>query len=238
MEFDKVREDHRRWLAHHGLLDRPWFVLGSAPHPNIPHELLNDAALICINNSGITTSRLGMRPADLTFRNKSKEWKTIEGIKVPLLVWVCKPWQVWWKRFLISRKTELGEIRVMRRKERKHIGEAILREPNRVGEIGKPSTGIFAALYGLFVGIPEIVLGGFSMDKKGYAYQTERMRMLHRNDDQFALETIAKHYPNVSTTEHVVAEATGVPLYLEKPQTEQLGCLATILCGSVRADNS
>ena len=70
MTLDEIRDDHRSWLRSHGLLERPWFVLGSAPNPTIPPGIADRAALICINNVGIAASRLGLRPADLTFRNK------------------------------------------------------------------------------------------------------------------------------------------------------------------------
>ena len=212
---ERLRQRHRRWLAAHDLLERPWYVLGSAPNPTVPKEFLDRAAFICINNAASAAKGLGLRPADLTFRNKSKEWKTLAGHKVPLMIWVCNrpSLLVEWKRFIISRDTELGEIRVMRRAERRLIGEAMLRAPGSTDNIGKPSTGIFAVLYGIFVGVPEIVFGGFSMDKKGYSYEADRMRMLHRDEDEAALEIIARSYPNVSTTEQVVAKATGVPLF-------------------------
>jgi hypothetical protein len=214
MSLEKIRDEHRRWLDHHGLLRRPWFVLGSAPNPTIPHAITDRSALICINNVGITTSRLGLRPADLTFRNKNKEWKTLSGVKVPLVLWVCDrtPLQIRWKRFLISRHSELGEIRVMPRNDRRHVYEQMLKRDGSE-EIGKPSTGVFAVLYALFVGVPEIVLGGMSMDKQGYSYDSPRARMLHGAEDRFALERIAQRYPTVRTTEPVIAEGAGVPLY-------------------------
>jgi hypothetical protein len=215
MTLEEIRDEHRSWLRSHGLLDRPWFVLGSAPNPTIPPGITDRAALICINNVGIAASRLGLRPADLTFRNKGKEWKTLAGVKVPLVLWVCDrtPWQILWKRFLIGLRTELGEIRVMARNDRKYVYEHMLGDPDGTSEVGKPSTGIFAVLYGLFAGVPEIILGGMSMDKQGYSHEAKRYRMMHGAEDRFALETIAARYPQVSTTETEVSEATGVPLY-------------------------
>jgi hypothetical protein len=68
-------------------------------------------------------------------------------------------------------------------------------------------------LYALFVGIPDVVLAGMSLDKQGYSYNAPRARMLHGVEDRFALERIARRYPAVRTTEPVIAEGTGVPLY-------------------------
>ena len=214
MSLDKIRDEHRQWLGEHGLLDRPWFVLGSAPEPTIPPDLGDRAALICINNVGVTAARLGLPPADLTFRNKNKEWATLAGCKVPLVLWVCdrNPFQIFLKRLRI--RAQLGEIRVMRRADREHVYTHMLKVgASELDEIGKPSTGVFAVLYALFVGIPEIILGGMSMDKQGYSHAFKRARMMHGAEDRFALETIARHYSCVTTTEATVAEATGLRLY-------------------------
>lgn len=213
MALDTIRDDHRRWLAGHGLLDRPWFVLCAAPNPTIPAGITDRAALVCINNVGVVTSRMGLRPADLTFRNKNKEWKTLAGVKVPLVLWVCDrtPWEMRMKRFF-DVKAKLGEVRVMPRNDRAAVYTHMLRDEGVTEEVGKPSTGIFAVLYGLFVGIPEIILAGMSLDKKGYSYHAPRERMLHGVEDRFALETIAKKYPAVRTTEQIIADEIGIPL--------------------------
>jgi hypothetical protein len=213
MSLESVRDEHRRWLDHHGLLHRPWLVLGSAPDPNVPPGL-GDRALVCINNAGVAAARMGLPPANLTFRNKNKEWKSLSGHKVPLVLWVCDrtPFQMWLKR-LVIRGADLGEIRVMARNDRREVYEHMLREASDAAEIGKPSTGIFAVLYALFVGIPDVLLAGMSLDKQGYSYNAPRARMLHGVEDRFALERIARRYPAVRTTEPVIAEGTGVPLY-------------------------
>jgi hypothetical protein len=225
MSLEEIRDEHRRWLSHHRLLDRPWFVLASAPDPKIPPGIAERAALICINNVGIAAARMGLPPADLTFRNKNKEWKTLAGCKIPLVLWVCDrtPLQMWWKKVLIGRRSELGEVRVMARNDRRYVYEHMLRDdPLKGEEIGKPSTGVFAVLYGLFVGVPEIILAGMSLDKQGYSYESQRARMLHGAEDRFALEQVAKHYPSVTTTEPVIVEEVGIPLYAERARQPAL----------------
>jgi len=215
MTLDRVRSEHRTWLSAHRLLDRPWFVLGSAPDPVIPPGITDDAALVCINNAGNAAARLGLPPAELTFRNKNKEWKSLSGCKVPLVLWVCDrtPLQIRWKRLFIGRRAELGEVRVLPREDRRQVYVTMLRDgAAREDAIGKPSTGVFAVLYGLFVGVPQIILAGMSIDKKGYSYDAPRARMLHGAEDRFALEQIARRYSNVSTTETVIAAETGIGL--------------------------
>lgn len=214
MSLDDIRTEHREWLAARNLLERPWFVLGSAPDPTIPEDMKHRAALIAINNVGITAQRLGLPPASLTFRNKNKEWKTLKGIEVPLVLWVCDrtPFQLKIKMMMIRAK--LGEVRVMPRDHRKAVYSHMLgADHDNPDAIGKPSTGVFAVLYALFVGVPEIVLGGMSMNKQGYSYEYKKARMMHQDEDRFALETVARRFPQVSTSERVIHEAVGLPLY-------------------------
>lgn len=213
--LDRIRDEHRRWLSAHGLLNRPWFVLGSAPDPTIPPAIATRAALVCVNNAGAAAARVGLPPADLTVRGKSKEWLALAECEVPLVLWVCdrNPLHLLWKRMFI-RTRRLGEIRTMRRDVRRAVDLHVLGDGSADDErIEKPSTGVFAVIYGLFVGVPEVILAGMSMDKKGYSYDAPRARMLHGAEDRFALENFAARYPAVRTTEPVIAEETGIPLH-------------------------
>jgi hypothetical protein len=213
--LDRLRDEHRHWLSTRGLLDRPWFVLGSAPNPTIPPDITSRAALICINNAGTTAVRMGLPPADLTFRNNSKGWLALADCKVPLVLWVTNrnPLHILWKRMFI-RTAGLGEIKTLRRELRRAIDLHVLSSgSNDEEQIKKPSTGIFAITYALFVGVPEIILAGMSIDKKGYSYDAPRSRMLHSAEDRFALERIAAGYPSVRTSEPAIADETGIRPY-------------------------
>jgi hypothetical protein len=144
--LDRLRDEHRHWLSTRGLLDRPWFVLGSAPNPTIPPDITSRAALICINNAGTTAVRMGLPPADLTFRNNSKGWLALADCKVPLVLWVTNrnPLHILWKRMFI-RTAGLGEIKTLRRELRRAIDLHVLSSgSNDEEQIKKPSTGIFA----------------------------------------------------------------------------------------------
>ena len=46
IDLDALRESNRRWLAPHGLLERPWFILASGPDPTIPPDITGRALLI------------------------------------------------------------------------------------------------------------------------------------------------------------------------------------------------
>ena len=216
ISLDRVRDEQRRWLAAHGLLDRPWFVLGSAPNPTVPEAIASRAAIVCINNAGVTGKRMGLPPAGLTFRNTNKEWNSVAGCTLPLVLWMSNknPLQVYWTKRVVAKATVVGEIRTMRTRVRRAIFTELLgSDLLEVGRKHKPSTGIFAVLYGLFVGVPELILGGVSMEGDGYSYGTLPGIQHHRDEDRFAMQLLARRYPQVRTTEAAVAEQTGLPLY-------------------------
>jgi hypothetical protein len=215
MSLESVKERNRQWLASRGLLARPWLVLGSAPNPSIPTDLAKRAELVCINNAGATAARLGLPPASLTVRNSNKEWNSVAGCTMPLVLWMsnANPVEVYWTK-LFKAKAHVGEIRAMNKAVRAEITDDILGSGvAEVGRMHKPSTGIFAALYGLFTGAPAIILAGLSMEGDGYSYGTLAGIQHHRDEDLFAMRILAARYPSVSTTERDVSERTGIPMF-------------------------
>lgn len=218
MSLERVRNEHRRWLTRHGLLYRPWFVLASAPEPTIPSDITRHAAIICVNNAGLTATRIGLPSAELTISSRHKDWTPAEHLSLPLLLWVTNDtlWMYLRKRLkiaVVSRK-QFETRRHLRKTVRRGIEASLLGdEIQRIGKKHKPSTGIFAVLYGIFVGVPEIILSGFSIDTEGYSYGSLPGLQLHRDEDRFAMRMMASCYPSVRTTEIEVAKRTGIPLY-------------------------
>ena len=210
-----IRERHRHWLGRHDLLGQPWFVLGSAPEPTIPRRALQETILVCINNSGATAAQLGLPPARLTVRNRNKEWASVAGLQIPLVLWLSDKnrFQVYWTRLLKAR-SRLGEIRTIPTQERYDICTSMLgNDLLSIGAMNKTSTGIFAAVYGLFLGVPEVILGGISVDKDGYSYSSAPGVQRHRTEDSFALKTLASRGEGLRTAEADLAAKMGIPLY-------------------------
>jgi hypothetical protein len=215
IEIEELRDIHRAWLGKHGLLDRPWFILASGPNPTVPPGMLDNARLVCINNAPATAKRIGLGSPHLTLRNPDKEWKSVRGCKLPLILWMSNKadWAIHWAR-LVTAGGIAGEIRALRKNLRDDITLTLLgSELEAVGKLHKPSTGIFAIIYGLFVGVPEITFGGVTMDKDGYSYGSLPGIQRHRDEDIVTMQLIARRYPNVRTTEAQVSERTGIPLY-------------------------
>lgn len=215
IEIEELRSIHREWLGRNGLLGRPWFILASGPNPTVPHGILDTARLICINNAPATAKRLGLGVPHLTLRNPDKEWRSVKGCKLPLILWMSNKadWAIHWAR-LVTAAGIAGEIRALRKNLRDDIVSNFLgSELQNVGQLHKPSTGIFAIIYGLFVGVPEITIGGVTMDKDGYSYGSLPGIQRHRDEDFVTMQFLAKRHPNVRTTEAQVSEQTGIPLY-------------------------
>ena len=216
IDLDELREGNRRWLGPHGLLDRPWFILASGPDPTIPRDIAERALLVCINNAPATAARMGLGSPRLTFRNPNKEWKSVAGCKLPLILWLSNkrsPEVIWLKLF--TARGIAGEIRTMRKSTRDVLNRHFLGSAlGNVGQMHKPSTALFAVFYGLFVGAPEIILGGVTLEKDGYSYTTALPGIhKHRDEDFAAMQLIAARYRTVSTSEAEVAKATHLPLY-------------------------
>jgi hypothetical protein len=216
IDLDALRESNRRWLAPHGLLERPWFILASGPDPTIPPDITGRALLVCINNAPATAARMGLGSPRLTFRNPNKEWKSVAGCKLPLILWLSNkrgPEVIWLKLF--TARGIAGDIRTMRKSTRDVLNRHFLGSAlSNVGQMHKPSTALFAVFYGLFVGAPEIILGGVTLEKDGYSYTTALPGIhKHRDEDFAAMQMLAEQYPAVSTSEAEVAAATGLRLF-------------------------
>ena len=81
-----------------------------------------------------------------------------------------------------------------------------------IGELGKPSTGIAALCYGLFLGVPEIVLSGFSFARAGHSYDTLARPRMQIAEDRYALEML-RDDPRVATSEPELAADLGLRLW-------------------------
>lgn len=211
---DALRERHRRWLSALGILDRPWLILGSAPRPTLPGDLVSRAARIDINNAGRTAAALGLGPADLTIRTHRKSWAEHPDLDTKALLWTHS-WPTIVMRWQLSKqkRAKVGLLRRWTRTEREAIVDLVIgTQVTGVGSLGKATTGIAAACYGLFVGAPEIVLSGISVDAPGHSYDERGRPRLQVEEDLFVIERI-RCEPRLWTTETSFSAVTGVRLW-------------------------
>ncbi len=167
--LELLRQNHRRWLSRLGILDKPWLILGSAPSPTIPPELIGYCARVDVNNSGKTANALGLPPADLTFRKKKKSWEEHPYVRTRGLLWLhTRP--LWFMRLMLLLRPHVQYKSLMRatKGEREAIVDAVSGGlPADVGDVGKVTNGVAALCYGLFLGVPSITLAGFSLIENG-----------------------------------------------------------------------
>jgi hypothetical protein len=213
-EAEKLREKHRKWLDPLGALDRPWLVLGSAPGPTLPAELVASSARIDINNVGRTAAALGLGRADLTIRAHRKSWAEHPDLDSKGLLWVSD-YPTLWMRWQLSRqkRARVDHLRSWHRKERDAIVEFVVGEPMEgVGNYGKATNGVAAACYGLFLGIPRIVLAGISAGLPGHSYDSLNRPRRQVEEDIFVLERIGRRR-ELMTTEATLAAAVDIALW-------------------------
>ncbi|MCA1371192.1 hypothetical protein I6F15_28080 [Bradyrhizobium sp. BRP14] len=207
------RENHRRWLSRLGILDKPWLILGSAPSPTIPPELIGYCARVDVNNSGKTANALGLPPADLTFRKKKKSWEEHPYVRTRGLLWLhTRP--LWSMRLKLLLRPHVKYKSLMRatKAEREAIVDAVSGGlPADVGEVGKVTNGVAALCYGLFLGVPSITLAGFSLSKMGHSYDDKGKIRRQIAEDTIVL-TRLRSRGNVFTTEAELSEHIGLPL--------------------------
>ena len=217
--IEKLREDHRAWLRTLGILDRPWLVFGSAPEPALPAGLVKAAARIDINNAGRTAAALGLGPADLTIRTQRKSWAEWPDLNTRALLWTHRgPTLLMRWEMLRKSKAVVGTLRRWPLGEREEIVEHVASASlDGIGKWEKATTGIAAACYGLFVGVPEIVLAGISLDASGHSYDTLKRERRQIDEDAFILEHIRSRR-ELSTTETVLMEQAGLRRWTGIPE--------------------
>lgn len=215
--LEALREKHRHWLSQLGILDRPWLILGSAPSPTIPPDLIGHCARVDINNSGKTANALGLPPADLTFRKRRKSWAEHPHVRTRGLLWLHnKP--LWWMHLELLAKPHVHYKSLMRatRAEREAMVVAVSGGlPSDIGEVGKVTNGVAALCYALFMGVPSVTLAGLSITKMGHSYDDKGRFRKQIAEDTFVL-TRLKERGDVFTTELDLSETVGLPLVRDK----------------------
>ncbi|MCA1440209.1 hypothetical protein I6F07_08270 [Ensifer sp. IC4062] len=210
--LETLREKHRRWLSRLGILDRPWLILGSAPSPTIPPDLIGHCARVDINNSGKTANALGLPPADLTFRKRKKPWDEHPYVRTRgLLRLHTKPLWVMYLQLLAKPHVRYKSLVRATKVEREAIVDIVSGGvPSDIGEVGKVTNGVAALCYALFTGVPSATLAGFSVTKMGHSYDDKGKIRRQIAEDTFVL-TRLRDRGNVFTTELELSEHIGLP---------------------------
>lgn len=211
----RMHRRHEDWLRELGILGEPWLILGGAPNPVLPPELLEHHARIDINNSGLTAANLGLGPADITFRRAKAKWAAWPEFNTRGLIWFTRtPTPLLRFRLLTKhRKARVERLMRMPKADRTELVESFVgREIRAVGDQGKPSNGIVAICYGLAFGAPEVVIAGVSLSRSGHSYDKLGRPRKQVAEDTYALERLASD-PRLSTTEPELADAMGLRLW-------------------------
>ncbi|WP_027997459.1 hypothetical protein [Sinorhizobium arboris] len=215
--LEKLREKHRRWLSRLGILDKPWLILGSAPSPTIPPDLIGYCARVDVNNAGKTANALGLPPADLTFRKRKKSWEEHPHVRTRGLLWLhTKPIWVMYLKLLAMPHVRYKSLMRATKDEREAIVDIVSGGlPSDIGEVGKVTNGVAALCYALFMGVPSVTLAGFSVTKMGHSYDDKGKTRRQIAEDTYVL-TQLRDRGNVFTTESELSEHIGLPFVRDK----------------------
>jgi hypothetical protein len=197
-----------------GPLNRDWLVFGSAPNATIPARGTEGCLLVCVNNSGLTASRLGLKAPDLAIRAEHKSWAEVAGLSSRAVLWISER-SVLRLRFKYpgSLRHRVGSLRRLPTTLRDEIMAGALGITIGPGERDqRPSNGIFAITLALSMGAPRVIVSGLSLSEQGHSYNDLGETRKQIDPDQRALARIAARYPHVVTTEADLSEATGLPL--------------------------
>ncbi|WP_438270201.1 hypothetical protein [Rhizobium mongolense] len=217
-----LREKHRLWLSQLDIRDQPWLILGSAPSPTIPADLIGHCARVDVNNSGKTAAALGLPPADLTFRKRKKSWDEHPHVRTRGLLWLhTKPLWFMRLRLLLMPQVQYQSLMRATKDEREAIVTAVSGGlPPGVGELGKVTNGVAAVCYALFMGAPSVTLAGFSVTKMGHSYNDRGKLRRQIAEDTFVL-TQLRNRGNVFTTEGELSAQIGLPLVRNRDDIEK-----------------
>jgi hypothetical protein len=212
--WSEFRSRQRKWLSGLGIVDRPWLILGAAPSPTMPEGIFSTHARVDINNAGLTARSLGLGPADLTIRKKSKSWAEYPDLNTRGLLWYnTSPTWLLRLQLLTRPRVRVGSIMTFKRSDRDGIVEMLAGESLQgAGDIGKATNGVAGLCYALFVGVPQIVLCGISLSKQGHSYNELARKRLQVSEDAFVLSKL-KDRPEVFTTEPGLAAEAGIKLW-------------------------
>ena len=215
MSAAQYREQQRRRLERFNLLDRGWAVLGAAPDPTIPDDLLKSHCRVDINDAGRIAESKGYARAGLTVRSDRKPWKDHLETDTDAL-FIFKKRRVMFPRTLLFGKPfrHVGKVWTLQSRDvRQIVKDTSGVSLEGVGDSEKVSSTISICCYGLFIGVPEIVIMGVSLTRQGYDYESEKGKRRHVAEDETVLRALAKT-GKVLTTEPEVADITELPLWV------------------------
>jgi hypothetical protein len=227
VESDKLAEFRRyqlRWLAAAHLLDRPWFIFASAPNPTLPTNLPKDCAHVYINFSGQEAKARKMPSADLILIKRKRRAEQLRGLRAARVIQVSQ-YQLDVDRYRLLQRLCRYRLPMMRvsKPERKRLAHGIIGDVfSGVGDDGNLSNGAILVLYAILMGVPQIILAGFSVTKNGHSHTNDLTRFrMHKEEDSECFKFVAANYDHVSTTEMDLHNSTGLRLWGDEQNAPQ-----------------
>ena len=213
--FDSVFRERELW-------NKPCIVIGSAPNPTPPKSIPEDAVLICINMSGWSAKRMGLRSPDitilagnkLTLEERAAERTLLAGLKTKEVLYVHKKIYVPLekaKKILKDLEYSYEKFTLIEKKKHAIIEDVLGTKLDKTYD-AKVSNGVFAVCYALYMGASEVILSGISLASTGHNYDVPHRDNLHIHGDGDAFKLLIEKGYLLKTTEAALAKETGMEL--------------------------
>ena len=201
-------------------LDGPVFVLGSAPDPVPLRDRSRKWTLATVNGSQTVAAAWGLRP-ELTLFGLSfvhttpanaEARKVLSGKGTHQLLCIgARKHYFHYKRLTRELGYTYDRLTIMTPKDRADITRRLIGVSD--DETGRASNGIFLALLCLYLGAPQVVMGGFSLTQHGHAYNDKGLRREHIDADRAVLALALKAGLRIATNDPRFSAESGLPLF-------------------------
>lgn len=212
--FDEAFAYHHRWLAGHGLLNRPWFVFASAPDPILPSAFPDGTVYAYVKHAGRSARLLGLPKADVTLLSEARARdEEPDGLDRGRVLLVRRKLPLSGRLARLTGRVGTKDLDVLRTERDSYTIRIVGSLFNDGSEHSRPSMTVPMLCFAIAHGIPKIILAGMSLDRSGYSYEPSAAPRKHVREDRLVLDVIAKRYPQVVTTEPSLHAHAGLPLF-------------------------
>lgn len=205
------------------------FVLGSAPDPVIPLNLLQNATIFSVNGSQATLDKYGVECPHFTFMRSNMSGQrevnsatldALRGRRTENLVIVAassKNTEVQFKQ-QVQTLSDIGyqfnNLYFLRKSHRYQIasGGRTGLQSLLVHRFGA-SMGICGIMSGLYMGADRVIFAGLSFRTAGYSYNSLALIRDHVDEDAKVLTRARQRGDAILTCDTTFAEDSGIPLY-------------------------
>lgn len=205
------------------------FVIGSAPDPSVPTDLLKSATIFSVNGSQAALDQYGVSRPHFTFMRSNMSGQrdantatldALRGRQTETLVIVAASSKNTDVQFKQQRQSlsdigyEFDNLYFLRKSHRYQIasGGRTKLQSMLVSRYGA-SMGICGIMSGLYMGADRVFFAGLSFRTAGHSYNSLALARRHVEEDAKVLKRARQRGDAILTCDSAFSEDSGIPLY-------------------------